>query len=168
MSGAKPDQRIRTPMRWDASSPAAGFSTHAPWEALSDDPVSVNVADERADPTSLWSRYRDLIALRTTHPALATGTSLAVTSDTPAVLARLRVAPTETALVLTNVGTSAAGPTLSLDAGPLCGAPRATAVLGGSDGTVAPTITATGGFGGYRPVGTIPAQSSVVLTLTSR
>jgi glycosidase len=167
MSGAKPDERIRTPMRWDASSPAAGFSTHAPWEPLSDDPASVNVADERADPGSLWSRYRDLIALRAAHPALATGTSLAVTSDAPAVLARLRVAPTETALVLTNTGTTAAAPTLTLNAGPLCGAPAATAVLG-ADGVTAPTITATGGFGGYRPVAAIPAQSSVVITLASR
>ena len=37
MTGAKPDERIRTPMRWDASAPAAGFSTHAPWEPLSGD-----------------------------------------------------------------------------------------------------------------------------------
>ncbi len=167
MSGAKPDERIRTPMRWDASTPSAGFSTHAPWEALSDDPASVNVADEQADPTSLWSHYRDLIAVRAAHPALATGTSLAVASDTPAVLARLRVAPTETALVLTNVGTAAATPTLSLDAGPLCGSPAATAVLGGTAGVTAPTVTASGGFTGYRPVPSLPAQSSVVITLSA-
>ena len=105
---------------------------------------------------------------RAAHPALATGTSLAVKSDMPAVLARLRVAPTETALVLTNAGTTAASPTLSLDAGPLCGSPVATAALGGRDGVIAPTITATGGFADYRPVAAIPAQSSVVLTFASR
>ena len=47
MTGQKPDPEIRTPMRWDGSEPAAGFSTHAPWEALSADPSSVNVAANR-------------------------------------------------------------------------------------------------------------------------
>ncbi|HSW27340.1 MAG TPA: alpha-amylase family glycosyl hydrolase, partial [Burkholderiaceae bacterium] len=32
MTGHKPDERIRTPMRWDATEPAAGFSTAAPWQ----------------------------------------------------------------------------------------------------------------------------------------
>ena len=71
MTGAKPDERIRTPMRWDASQPAAGFSTAEPWEPLSADPASVNVADESrgsglaAEPLPRgWSR------LRAAHPAL--------------------------------------------------------------------------------------------------
>ncbi len=164
MSGAKPDERIRTPMRWDASTPAAGFSTHAPWEALSDDPPAVNVADELADPASLWSRYRDLIRLRETQPALATGLSLGVDSDTPAVLARLRVAPTGMALVLTNVSTAPASPTLALAAGPLCGSPSAMEVFGGSGAVVAPNVTSTGGFAAYKPVPTIVPQSTIVIT----
>ncbi len=164
MSGAKPDERIRTPMRWDASTPAAGFSTHAPWEALSDDPPAVNVADELEDPGSLWSRYRDLLRLRETQPALETGSSLAVDSDAAGVLARLRVAPNGTALVLTNVSTAPASPTLTLAAGPLCGSPAATEVFGGSSAVVAPSVTSTGGFAAYRPVPTIAPQSTIVIT----
>ena len=108
MTGQKPDERIRTPMRWDGSEPAAGFSTHTPWEALSGDPASVNVATESADPGSLLSHYRDLIRLRAAHPALATGSWTAIDVDAPGVVAALRVSPTETAIVLTNVATTAA------------------------------------------------------------
>ncbi len=163
MSGAKPDERIRTPMRWDASSPAAGFSTHAPWEAPSDDPAAVNVATEEADPASLWSHYRDLIRLRAAHPALATGTWTGITSDAPNVVAALRVNPTEVAVTLTNVSGDAASPSLTLDAGPLCGTPSVEVV--GAASATAPTITASGGFAGWRPVATIPARSSVVIVL---
>jgi alpha-amylase len=168
MTGAKPDERIRTPMRWDASGPSAGFSSHEPWEALSDDSAALNVATESADPGSLLSHYRDLIRLRTAHPALAVGTWTAVTSDAPKVVAALRVSPTETALVLTNVGSEAASPSLTLAAGPLCGSPSAELVLGGGDGSgaaTAPVVTAAGGLAGYRPVASIPARSSVVVVL---
>jgi glycosidase len=169
MSGAKPDERIRTPMRWDASSPAAGFSSHEPWEALSDDPASVNVAAESPDPASLLSRYRDLIRLRNAHPALSTGTWGPVATDQPGTIAALRVAPTETALVVTNVSTSAVSPSLSLASGPLCGTPAATAILGapgGSEAPVrAPAVTAAGGFEAWRPVDSIPAQSTLVVAL---
>jgi glycosidase len=164
MSGAKPDERIRTPMRWDTTSPAAGFSASTPWENLSDDPASVNVATESADPGSLLSHYRDLIRLRAAHPALATGTWTAVEADAAGVVASLRTDPTETALVITNVGTSAATPTLSLAVGPLCGTPTTTLALGAGT-AAAPTVTAAGGFSAYRPVDAIPPRSSVVIVL---
>ncbi len=164
MTGAKPDERIRTPMRWDTSTPAAGFTAAAPWEALSDDPASVNVASESADPASLLSRYRDLIRLRASHPALATGTWTGITSDAPNVVAALRSGPTELAVTLTNVAAEPASPTLSLERGPLCGARTAAAVLGAE--TVAPpAVTATGGFAGWKPVASIAGRSSVVIVL---
>ncbi|MEP6639893.1 MAG: alpha-amylase family glycosyl hydrolase, partial [Chloroflexota bacterium] len=164
MTGQKPDERIRTPMRWDATAPAAGFSTHAPWEALSNDPAALNVATETADPGSLLSHYRDLIHLRAAHPALATGTWTDVTTDNAGVVASLRVSPTETAVVLTNVGSTPAAPALDLAAGPLCGGPTATVALGPAS-AIAPTVTAAGGFAGWRPVDAIPARSSVVIVL---
>jgi glycosidase len=164
MTGAKPDERIRTPMRWDASTPTAGFSAGAPWEPLSDDAAAVNVQAESADPSSLWSHYRDLIRLRAAHPALATGTWTGITSDVPNVVAALRASPTELALTLTNVAGEAASPVLSLDAGPLCGAPTAEAILG--DAAVAPpTVTASGGFSAWKPIPSVPARSSVVIVL---
>jgi alpha-amylase len=171
MSGAKPDERIRTPMRWDASEPAAGFSTHAPWETLSSDPSGVNVAAESADPASLWSGYRDLVALRAAHLALAQGRYLPVVSDAPNVIAAIRTSPTETALVLTNVGDAPASPTLSLANGPLCGTPSATVAYSGDPGSnadaapIAPAVSPTGGFTAWRPVSTIPPRTVMVVDL---
>ena len=105
MTGRKPDERIRTPMRWDAASgKAVGFSRATPWEALSADPATVNVADESADPDSLLSHYRDLIRLRAGHPALAVGAFIPVASDVSGVVASLRSSPTETALVWPTFG----------------------------------------------------------------
>jgi glycosidase len=164
MTGRKPDERIRTPMRWDATAPASGFSTQAPWETMSDDPATINVASESADPASLLSHYRDLIRLRAAHPALAVGAFIPVASDLPSVVAALRSSPTETALVLTNVSARDAAPTLSLDAGPLCGEPTADLVLG-SGSAVAPVVSSGGGFAGYRPLAAIPPRSSAVIVL---
>jgi glycosidase len=168
MTGRKPDERIRTPMRWDASVPAAGFSTNTPWEALSSDPPTTNAMTEAADPASLWSSYRDLIRVRAAHPALSTGSYVAVEGDAAGVFAAIRQARGETALVITNVSATPASPALTLTAGPLCGAPSATIAFGGDAGTTvaAPTVTLTGGLAGYRPLAAIPPRSVVVIDLT--
>lgn len=55
---------FRHPMQWDGS-PGGGFTSGAPWLSL-DDPAARNVADQRGDPASLLSLYRELIALRRT------------------------------------------------------------------------------------------------------
>ena len=71
--GAKPPRdrvgrdSFRHPMQWDGSA-GGGFTTGTPWLPL-DDPAVRNVADQRGDPGSLLSFYRDLIALRRTLPA---------------------------------------------------------------------------------------------------
>ena len=57
---------FRHPMQWD-SSPGAGFTTGDPWLPLVDQDVR-NVADQREDPGSLLSLYRELIALRRDMP----------------------------------------------------------------------------------------------------
>jgi glycosidase len=152
-------------MRWNDSAPAAGFSIHAPWEALSDDPSSLNVATEQADPGSLWSLYRHLIELRASHPAIATGTWTGITSEAPGLVAALRVSPTETAVTLTNVSADAVSPNLSLEAGPLCGSPSVEVIDGSSREGSAPTFDARGGFTGWRPVASISGHSSIVIVL---
>jgi alpha-glucosidase len=50
----------RHPMQWD---PSGGFTDGRPWLPMID-PEERNVADQRQDPGSLLSVYRDLIALR--------------------------------------------------------------------------------------------------------
>lgn len=69
MTGAKPDELIRTPMQW-SDAPNAGFSTADPWEPPNDDFRTVNVAAQEDDADSLLSLYRRLVHLRTTHAAL--------------------------------------------------------------------------------------------------
>jgi alpha-glucosidase len=63
----------RTPMQW-TSEPGLGFSSAGvePWLPYGD-PSSGNVADQRADPTSLLHLTRDLIGLRRCTPDLQRG-----------------------------------------------------------------------------------------------
>ena len=167
MTGRKPDERIRTPMRWDGSSPAGGFSTAEPWQALSDDPAGTDVASQAADEASLLTTYRALTRLRAAEPALLTGDLVPVDSADRHVVAYLRSAPGEAALVLANLGAEpVSSPALNLDAGPLCGAPAATALLGDVD-VATPVITPAGGFDGYVPVPELGAQEAVVIDLGS-
>ncbi len=62
----------RTPMPWD-DSPHAGFTTGEPWLPLNADWRTRNVSAEAADPGSMLSLYRRLIALRRASPALSLG-----------------------------------------------------------------------------------------------
>lgn len=167
MTGGKPDERIRTPLRWDATDPAAGFSMATPWEPLSDDPADVNIETEAADPDSLLSTYRSFVRLRTDHPALGHGDWTAIDSTEPAVHAFLRQADGESVVVAVNLGeVPVAGLELDLEAGPLCGSPGAE-VLFGSGEVRAPAITPSGGLDGYVPVDTLGAHETIVIGLTN-
>ena len=63
---------VRTPMPWDASE-HAGFSTAPPWLPLNADWPIRNAALMAEDPASILSLYRQLLAVRRAHPALAIG-----------------------------------------------------------------------------------------------
>lgn len=169
MSGAKPDERIRAPMRWTAAAQTAGFTTGTPWEPLSGDPATIDVADETADPTSLLGHYRTLIALRDAHPALADGALVVARSSAGSVLATIRRTSDETLLVLANLGTTAVtDETVSLASGPLCGTPAARVVYSSAGVTgvlPSPIITATGGLAPYRPIASLAPQSVTVLAI---
>jgi alpha-glucosidase len=62
----------RTPMQWDASR-NAGFTTGEPWLPIAADADRVNVAAQSADPRSLLSFYRRLLATRRASNALRLG-----------------------------------------------------------------------------------------------
>jgi len=70
----------RTPMPWDRS-PQAGFTRAAPWLPLNPDWPARNVAAEDADPGSMLSFYRRMLALRRAEPALQTGSWQLVSVD---------------------------------------------------------------------------------------
>jgi glycosidase len=165
MTGTKPDERIRTPMRWDSSRPAAGFSTTTPWEALSDDPQRTDVGAESSDSSSLLATYRSLIQLRADHPALAHGDWMPVDVSAPGVDAYLRQADGETVLVVANLGDQPADDVaLSLASGDLCGTPSVASLLGAGP-VRSPAITSTGGFYGYVPVDRLGARETLAIRL---
>ena len=63
----------RTPMLWDATA-RAGFTTGEPWLPITaGSPERLSVATETAQPRSVLSLYRQLIALRRQHAALYAG-----------------------------------------------------------------------------------------------
>ena len=61
MTGDKPDERLRTPMQWTATS--RGFTSGKPWETPQSDSLTVNVAAEE-HRGSLLALYRELIRRR--------------------------------------------------------------------------------------------------------
>lgn len=69
--GAPRDEDKRTPMRWAAGA-GHGFTTGKPWHDAAEAP-GVDVASQRGAAGSLWTLYRDLIALRRANPALRGG-----------------------------------------------------------------------------------------------
>ena len=103
MTGDKPDERLRTPMQWDATS--AGFTSGKPWEAPQTDSLRTNVAAQDRAKGSLLNLYRRLIHLRATTPALRDGALLPVATGRPTVLAYIRANTVRPVLVVANLGT---------------------------------------------------------------
>ncbi|ATG38835.1 alpha-glucosidase [Phaeobacter piscinae] len=64
----------RTPMVWEPSNSAGGFSEGKPWLPVSPEHLTLSVASQEADPDAMLHHYRRAIALRKAHPALAVGT----------------------------------------------------------------------------------------------
>jgi glycosidase len=174
LAGVKPDERLRTPFPWTADDPGHGFTTGTPWEPFAPGVDAANVAAETGDAASLLSTYRRLIDLRSEHRALGSeGAVTPVTASRIQIAATIRSFVGETLLVLQNLRADAvAGLTLDLGAGPLCGTPAAETIYA-SPGAVAlavtpPTVTTSGGFGGYAPVTELPGRTTLVVRLSSR
>lgn len=105
MAGAKPDERLRTPMQWE-NAPGLGFTTSTPWQLPQTDLATANVALQNEDPDSLLNLYRQLIHLHTSTPALGQGDFLPLTVEGSAsVAAFLRRSGDSNILVLINFGT---------------------------------------------------------------
>ena len=94
----------RTPMQWDPST-GAGFTTGTPWLPIVDAETR-NVADQSADPASLLSLYRRLIAARRASAALDRGSHRSYFGAAPDVMIWVREADGERVLCLLNVGDS--------------------------------------------------------------
>jgi alpha-glucosidase len=95
--------QCRTPMPWTGG-PGAGFTTGHPWLRLGPDTATRNVERERADPDSILALYRRLLRVRRASFALNGGTLELLPSPATGVLAYLRRADADTALVVVNFG----------------------------------------------------------------
>ena len=172
MTGTKPGERLGTPYPWSGAPPGFGFTTGTPWQAFSDGAETANLASETADLTSVWSTYRDLVQLRTQEPALRAGDFVRLEASNPGVAAWLRVFGDQRILVLHNLGREpATDVALDLAQGPLCGSPGALFLYARTEGDeelaepASPSVTSSGGLGGYVPLPVIPAGASTVIKL---
>ncbi len=95
------DEEKRTPMPWDDRI-NAGFTTGTPWYTFSSDDETLTVKAEAADPDSVLNRYKKLIEIRNSHPALLRGTLTLVPQKDDAVLEFVREVDGERLLVLAN------------------------------------------------------------------
>lgn len=94
-------------MQWTPDS-QAGFSTGPnTWLPVAPNYRTVNVQMEDADPNSMLSWYRKLIALRPSTPALLDGTMTMLNPNDPDVFAYLRSAPDGKGSVVAAVNMSA-------------------------------------------------------------
>ena len=63
----------RTPMQWTEGE-NAGFSKGKPWLKINGNHTEVNVETENANPNGVLAFWKQMIALRKTHPVLQEGT----------------------------------------------------------------------------------------------
>jgi alpha-glucosidase len=93
--------QARGPMSW-RDGPGAGFTTGRPWLPVAPDAAQRNVAVQSADPDSVLSFYRRLIALRRGTPAIGHGDQELLDVGDADVLAYTRTTEGSSALVLLN------------------------------------------------------------------
>jgi glycosidase len=166
VTGAKPDENLRTPMQWSAE-PNAGFSANTPWRAPQPNYAEVNVAAQAADRDSLLSHYRRLIHLHAAEPALSRGDFTPLDAEARQLAAYVRQAGDEAVLVLINFGQDPLdAAALSLASSGLApGSYRLAPLL--DDTPAADLIVADGGaVQGYVPLSSIPPRTSLIYKLT--
>ncbi|MFC7847376.1 alpha-glucosidase [Arthrobacter sp. NPDC057388] len=91
----------RTPVQWDASR-HGGFTTGAPWIAVNPNANTINAAAQVDDPESVFSFYRQVIALRHSDPVVAHGDFSMLLPDDEHIYAFTRSLPEAELLVLAN------------------------------------------------------------------
>jgi maltose alpha-D-glucosyltransferase/alpha-amylase len=100
---------VRTPMQWNSDT-STGFSEAAPdvfyapvIDAAPYDPEHVNVQDQQADPNSLFSMIKKMVAIRKQYKAFGWGSFRWMDAGTTAVAAYLREYGDERILIINNL-----------------------------------------------------------------
>lgn len=100
----------RTPMQWDASR-YAGFTAEdaptEPWISVNPNHEHINAVEEVCDSNSVYSFYKQLIALRHTNPVISAGDWQILDASNEQIYAYMRSLGDERVLVLVNVSGSA-------------------------------------------------------------
>ena len=105
MIGSGDHLNIRTPMQWTDGA-NAGFTTGSPWNYISGNYTTYNVANEEADPGSLLEWYKELVHVRNSSPALRRGTHDPLESSAYQVMAFVRSDSQQTVLCMANTSSS--------------------------------------------------------------
>jgi len=106
-AGMQSDAALRTPMSWTADTGNAGFTTGAPYRALSANVAAQNAQAQANDPNSLLAFYKSMLALRNARPSLAQGSYVAPFAN-QLVLGYQRSFGGERSLVVINYATAPA------------------------------------------------------------
>src|SRR5438105_108546 len=165
MIGAKPDERLRTPMQW-ARGHADGFTSGAAWEPLQDDSLSTTVESQEKDSTTARRPKRPLIQLRAAMPALADGKLVPLRASVDGVAAYARRAGNRVVIVVANLTSAAVNDvTLRSDVGALpVGRFTARSLLDGS--RAAPLrVGVDGQLSGYVPLAILGPLQGYLLEL---
>ena len=91
----------RTPMQWDNSN-QAGFTDGEPWIDVNPNYKEINVADNLANPNSIFHYYQDLINLRKSEDVLVYGDYRLLLEDNQSIYSYLRVLEDQKVLVMLN------------------------------------------------------------------
>ncbi len=94
---------VRTPMPWTRGGVNHGFSTGKPWLGFGPEADRTSVEAEKADPTSMYVHYKQLLALRRGRPVFGTGEMTLVDVGNASIFAFLRTDATEAWLVAENL-----------------------------------------------------------------
>jgi glycosidase len=166
MVGEKPDQNIRRPMQWDAST-RGGFSSASPWTDLGTNYTTHNVATQRNKQLSLWNNYQQFIRLRNEHVALRQGDWKLIQSSTNSVFSFARQTNEQKVLVVANLSASdITNYTLSAGAH-VIPAGNYTAIELTGNGIQQNVQVSASGFSNYKPLSTLKARTVYVINLTN-
>ena len=94
----------RTPMQWDATE-NAGFGSGTPWLPVNPNFTEINLAAQKNDPDSVYSFYKQLIALRNHpdyHETLVWGETVPYLEEQENLMAYFRKGEGQTILVIGN------------------------------------------------------------------
>lgn len=145
-SGVVVDARdgARTPMTWTRDEEGHGFTGGVPWIPFGEEAQATSVDAQDADPDSMLTFYRAMLALRRGRSVWSTGTSTFLPLDDRGLVAFIRENAEERYLVAVNLASDAregrAASTLAAGGEPVLG--RGTLAV--AEGTVTVKLDANG------------------------